>query len=272
MKKLSKSNVSHILKIRKSDSNKGTYGHALIVAGSLGKMGAALIASKACMRSGVGLLTVNVTEDERQIIQIGLPEAMVQIRQRTIGNIESFKSIGIGPGLGTDKKSAIILKSALLANTPIVIDADALNLIAQNNWINLLPKNCILTPHPMEFDRLFGEHKSKSERLIKATKLASELCVIIVLKGNETIICSPENSFINTTGNAGLAKAGSGDALTGIITAFLAQGYKAFEAASIGVYIHGLAADLCLKEQSMESMLIGDVIENLGNAFKKIMK
>jgi NAD(P)H-hydrate epimerase len=272
MKKLNKTYVKSILKLRKSDSHKGTYGHALIVAGSKCKMGAALIASKACLRSGVGLLTVCVPEDERQIIQIGLPEAMVEIRQKTLGNIESFKSIGIGPGLGTDKKSVKFVKSALSTKIPIVIDADALNIIAQYNWNFLLPKNGILTPHPAEFDRLFGEHKSKPERMLKAMKMAKELSIVIVLKGHETFICGPENSFINTSGNAGLAKGGSGDALTGIITAFLAQGYKAIDAASIGVYVHGLAADICLKNQSMESMLIGDVIDKLGNAFMKIVK
>lgn len=272
MKKLNKTYIKSILKSRKLDSHKGTYGHALIIAGSMGKMGAALIASEACMRSGVGLLTVFIPEDERQIIQIGLPEAIVAIREKTLVNIESFKSIGIGPGLGTDKKSSKIVKNALLLKTPIVIDADALNIIAQYNWINLLPKHCILTPHPTEFDRLFGEHKSKQERMIKAMKLAKEFGIIIILKGHETFICSPDISFTNSSGNAGLAKGGSGDALTGIITAFLAQGYSAIDAASIGVYIHGLAADICLKEQSMESMLIGDVIDNLGNAFKKIMK
>ncbi len=272
IKKLNKTYVKSILQIRKSDSHKGTYGHALILAGSKGKMGAALIASKACLRSGVGLLTVCPPEDERQIIQIGVPEAMVAIRQNKLSHLELFQAIGIGPGLGIDRKSERLVKSALSANIPIVLDADALNIISKNNWINLLPKNCILTPHPKEFDRLFGEHKSKPERILKAMKMAKELGVIIVLKGYETLVCGPEISLINTSGNAGLAKGGSGDALTGIITAFLAQGYKAIDAASIGVYIHGLAADICLKEQSMESMLIGDAIDNLGNAFKKILK
>lgn len=272
MKKLNKTYIKSILKSRKLDSHKGTYGHTLMLAGSKGKMGAALIASKACLRSGVGLLTVNTPEDERQIIQIGLPEAMVEIRQKTLGKLQSYKSIGIGPGLGTDKKTATLVKSSFSAKIPIVLDADALNLIAQYNWINLLPKNCILTPHQIEFDRLFGEHNSKPERMLKAMKMAKEWGIIIVLKGHETFICSPEISFINTNGNAGLAKGGSGDALTGIITSFLAQGYKAIDAALIAVYIHGLAADICLKEQSMESMLIGDVIDDLGNAFKKIAK
>ena len=272
MKKINKSYISSILKRRKSDSHKGTYGHALIVAGSSIKMGAALIASKACLRAGVGLLTVNVPEEERQIIQIGLPEAMVAVRQNAVGSLDSFQSLGIGPGLGIDKKSERLLKSALSANIPLVLDADALNIISKNNWINLVSKKSIITPHPKEFDRLFGEHKNKEERRQKAIKMAKELDNIIVLKDYETIVCGGDEVYINTTGNAGLAKGGSGDALTGIITSFLAQGYNAIEAATIGVYIHGLAADLCLKEQSMESMLIEDVIEKLGDSFKKIMK
>lgn len=272
MKKLNKSNLSSKLKRRKPDSHKGTYGHALIVAGNTGKMGAALIASKACMRSGVGLITANVPEDERQIIQIGLPEAMVAIRQNKLIHLELFQAIGIGPGLGIDKKSEKLVKSALSNDIPLVLDADALNIISKNNWINLMPKNSIITPHPKEFDRLFGEQKSKQDRMQKAVKMANELEIIIVLKGHETLVCGANEAYINSTGNAGLAKGGSGDALTGIITAFLAQGYRNIDAASIGVYIHGLAAELCLKEQSMESMLIGDVINMLGNAFKKIMK
>ena len=272
MKKLNKSYIKSIFKTRKSDSNKGPLGHALIIAGSKGKMGAALIASKACLRSGVGLLSVCVPEEERQIIQIGLPEAMVAIRQKTLGNIELFNSIGIGPGLGTDKKSANIVKNALLAKVPLVIDADALNVIAKYDLINLLPKNCILTPHPKEFERLFGEYKSKAEKILKAIKMAKELEIIIVLKDYESLICGLDKVYMNTTGNAGLAKGGSGDALTGIITAFLAQGYEPIKAATMGVYIHGLAADICLKEQSMESMLIEDVIKNLGYAFKNISK
>lgn len=235
-------------------------------------MGAALIASRACMRSGVGLLTVNVPEDERQIIQFGLPEAMIAYRQSKLSQLESFQSLGIGPGLGTDKKSERLVKSALSANIPLVLDADALNIISKNNWINILPKNCIITPHTKEFDRLFGEHKSKEERIQKAIKIAKILDIVIVLKDHETLIINANEVFINTTGNAGLAKGGSGDALAGIITAFLAQGYKAIDAATIGVYIHGLAADLCLKDQSMESILIGDIIDKLGNAFKKITK
>jgi NAD(P)H-hydrate epimerase len=272
MKKLNKTYVKSILKLRKSDSHKGTYGHALIIAGSMGKMGAAMIASKACLRSGIGLLTVNVPEDERQIIQNGLPEAMIAVRQIKLSQLESFQSIGIGPGLGTDKKSERLVRSALSASIPLVLDADALNVISKKKWITIIPKESIITPHSKEFDRLFGEHKSKEERRQKAIKIAKECGIIIVLKGHETFICGPEISFINTSGNAGLAKGGSGDALTGIIAAFLAQGYMAIDAALIGVYIHGLAADICLKEQSMESMLIGDVIENLGNAFKKIAK
>lgn len=268
MKELTKKHIRTLIKDRKQDSHKGTYGHSLLIAGNTGTMGAAVIAAKACLRTGTGLLTVNVPEEERIILQVAVPEAMVTAREKQI-DLKKISAIGIGPGLGTGKLQKAILQSILKnSECPLVLDADALNIIAGDNKLwKSVPASTIITPHPKEFDRLFGEHKHHEDRIQKAMAKAAELKLIIVLKGHHTVITSGTHSFYNTTGNAGLAKGGSGDALTGMITAFLAQGSKPLDAALVSVYLHGLAAELTLKEQSMESMLISDVINNIGKAF-----
>ena len=257
---------------RAASSHKGNYGHALIIAGSRGKMGACVIASHACFRTGVGLLSVNVPADERMILQTSIPEAMVVMREDGT-NPNNFSAVGIGSGLGISKASEKLLKQVIdNLHTPLLLDADALNMIASKNaLLEKLPKAAILTPHPKEFDRLFGNHQSETARTKKAIKMAVKYNIVIVLKGAKTIITYKEETVVNTSGNAGLAKGGSGDALAGMITAFLAQGYTPFTAAKLGVYLHGLAADIALKKQSMESMLITDVIEYIGEAFKRTM-
>ncbi len=269
MKKITRKHIRTIIPGRKNDSHKGTYGHSLLIAGNTGTMGAAVIAAKACLRSGTGLLTVHVPEEERVILQTSVPEAMVSLREKH-PDLKKISAIGIGPGLGTGSSQKTLLKY-ILKNTscPLVLDADALNIIAGDNSLwKAVPASTIITPHPKEFDRLFGEHKTQEDRIKGAIAKAAELKLVIVLKGHHTIITSGTQAFYNTTGNAGLAKGGSGDALTGMITAFLAQGSKPLDAALAAVYLHGLAADLTLKEQSMESMLITDVIGQLGKAFK----
>ena len=263
--------IQKLFKKRVPDSHKGNHGHALIIAGSKSKMGAAIICAKACLRAGAGLVTINIQKKERLAVFTAVPEAMIEFREDK-KNWEHYNSFAIGPGIGTDKSAENQLKS-FIANikTPIVFDADALNILAKNQEELLnLPQKSILTPHVKEFDRLFGNHDSESERRETATTKAKELQLIIVLKGHKTFITDGEKSFENSTGNSGLAKGGSGDALTGIIAAFLAQDYEPLNAALLGVYIHGLAADITLETQSAESMLITDVIENLGKAFKKI--
>ncbi len=269
MKKLTKSIIRGILKTRKTNSHKGDYGHALIIAGSKNKMGAAVIASKACMRAGVGMLSVNIPETECLALQVSIPEAMTVFRSNTKKDIFKYSALAIGPGIGTHKVEVNILKHIFTTFTnPILLDADALNIIANNNdFFNKLPKETVITPHSKEFDRLFGKHENHNERMLSAVLFAKKYNIVIVLKGHQTLVTFNGNSYININGNAGLAKAGSGDALSGIITAFLAQGYMPFNAALLGVYIHGLAADITLKNQSMESMLITDVINNLGKAF-----
>lgn len=272
MENLTHDMVKSSTKPRQKSSHKGDFGHSLLIVGSQGKMGAAVIASRACLRTGTGLLTVSVPKCERLILQIAIPEAMLVMRERAENNLNNFTAIGIGCGIGTDKSSTQIVSHVLAECTkPMVLDADALNIIASNKYlIEKIYSNTILTPHPKEFDRLFGVHKNMEERMKTAIEKAKEFELIIVLKGHKTLITHEGEAFLNSTGNAGLAKGGSGDALTGIITALLSQGYTPFDAAKFGVYLHGLAADLALEKQSMESMLITDVIEYLGQAFKSI--
>lgn len=264
--------IQSLYKPRNPDSHKGDYGHALIVAGSKGKMGAADIAAKACLRAGVGLATVNVPEEERGILQIAVPEAMLAMRENTT-DISHFSAACIGPGIGTDKGGQELLEDLLdRFHQPLLLDADALNMVAANNKLfDKILAGTVLTPHPLEFDRLFGIHETRESRISTAIAMAAKHKWVIVLKGHKTLVTHGSEVFVNNTGNAGLAKGGSGDALSGIICAFLAQGYKPFDAARIGVYIHGLAADIALNKQSVESMLITDVIDCLGSAFKSLM-
>ncbi len=232
-------------------------------------MGAATIAARACLRTGAGLLTVCAPESERGILQVSIPEAMVVAREGTGPDLTRFTAIGIGPGLGTSQQEKDFLAAMLGRSAkPMVLDADALNMIARDKeLLQAVPKGSILTPHPKEFDRLFGDHDTEEQRTGTALQMAEVLGLVLVLKGPETKVTQGGKIVTNTTGNAGLAKGGSGDALTGMITALLAQGYGPFDAAQCGVYLHGLAADFALEKQSPESMLITDVIECIGQAF-----
>ena len=271
--------INHIrsfFKSRKPFSHKGHFGHALLIAGNTGKMGAALLAAKSCLRSGTGLLTVAVPEGADPVFHVALPEAMIVHRDADHLLQGNYSAIGIGPGLGTSASVQSITELVLKqAKAPVVIDADALNILAEHiNWLDALPSQpsqTILTPHPKEFDRLFGISSNDPERWQKAIIASKQYHVVIILKGHFTLIVSEGKIWINHNGNAGLAKGGSGDTLTGIITAFLSQGYTAENAALLGVYLHGLAADITLAEnQSAESLLASDLTENLGRAFKQI--
>ena len=262
--------IKNTYKKRPFNSHKGTHGHALLIAGSTDKMGATIIASKACLRSGVGLLTVAFSPEIKNVLFNSIPEAMYE-NTCVMNDLSPYQAIGIGPGIGVDEISLQYIYELYENKIPVVFDADALNLIAKYkiDWKNFnFP--FVLTPHPKEFDRLFGEHNSESERRSSAFQKAAALNCVIVLKGHKTFITDGTNIFENTTGNSGLAKGGSGDALTGMITSFLTQGYTTLEAVKLGVYLHGLAADITLQTQSEESMLITDVIENIGLAFKHL--
>jgi NAD(P)H-hydrate epimerase len=266
---MNKEAIASIIKPRDPLSHKGNYGHALLIAGNIGRMGAAVLASRACLRSGVGLLTVNVPKEERSILQIAIPEAMLNWREEPIRHINTFSTIGIGPALGTSDDELELLKTVLSNyKNPIAIDADALTLLSQHHelWPQIAAGS-ILTPHPKEFDRLFGEHDSLIARKEKAIQVSLQFDWVIILKGHATDVIYKGACWTNDTGNAGLAKGGSGDVLCGMVTALLSQGYPSFDAAKAAVYLHGLAADIAIKEQPMESLLATDVIESIGLAF-----
>ncbi len=272
--------VASFYKKRLKFSHKGTYGHALIIAGSKGKMGAATLATKACLRSGVGLVTAYVPECGYNIMQISIPEAMVITEPQrdflsTSIKLENYKAIGIGPGIGTKKETAKFVESTLKSLTiPIVIDADALNIISKNKkLLNYVPRNSILTPHPKEFERLAGKTKSDEKRLKKQISLAKEHSFFVILKGAHTAIACPDGKvYFNNTGNPGMASGGSGDVLTGILIGLLAQGYSSRKCCLLGVYLHGLAGDIAIQGKSEESLIAGDIIENLCKAFYRLEK
>ncbi len=258
-------------------SHKGTFGHALLISGSYGKLGASILASKACLRSGCGLLTTHIPRCGYNILQTAFPEAMISTDKNqdyisSIPNDDKYSAIGIGPGIGTNEETAQALEQFLKNNTkPIVLDADALNILAKNqNLLQFLNPMSILTPHPGEFDRLTHKHSSGFERFKTQKQFALKYNCIVVLKGHYTSIVLPNgNTFFNSTGNAGMATAGSGDVLTGIITSLLAQGYSPENAAVYGVFLHGRAGDFALENNSMETLVASDIISNLWKAFQK---
>ena len=260
-----------ILRKRTKFSHKGTYGHALLVAGSSGKTGAALLAAEACLRTGVGLLTAHLPKDALLPMQIYLPEAMTSIDKSEthcteIDDIIPYTAIGVGPGIGKNAETATLLKKIIQeATQPLVLDADALNIISENpTWLSFLPDNTILTPHPKEFERLFGKTNDSYERLELQRKMSVTHNIIIVLKGAHTAITFPNGTcFFNSTGNPGMATAGSGDVLTGMILSLLAQRYTPQEAALLGVYLHGKAGDEAAKEIGENSMIARDIIKSL---------
>ncbi|WP_299579839.1 NAD(P)H-hydrate dehydratase [uncultured Sunxiuqinia sp.] len=272
--------VTNKMTRRKKFSHKGTYGHALLVAGSYGKVGAAILSSRACLRSGVGLLTTHIPHSAYQIIQTAIPEAMCSIDASDLmftefPDLTQFTAVGVGPGLGVKPNSQRALKQLLEANpSKLVLDADALNILANHpEWLELLSVNTVLTPHPKEFERLVGETPDSYTRLQKQMEFSRKYQVIVVLKGAHTCISCPDGQvFINATGNPGMATAGSGDALTGIILGLLAQHFTPLDAAQLGVFVHGLAGDLAAEQQGEVALIAGDLIDTLGEAFSVLVK
>ena len=259
-------------------AHKGKMGNALIIAGSYGMCGASVLATQACLRVGAGKVTTHTPKRNSTILQISVPEAIIQFdREETTFSeavdTEDFNALGIGPGLGTSEQTAIAIIAQLRrTQCPTVVDADAINILANHRaWIQQLPKGIIMTPHPKEFDRLEGPSNDSFERLMKARDLAERIQGYVLLKGHHSSLCLPDGHIIfNSTGNAGMATAGSGDVLTGIITGLLARGYKPQEACVVGVYLHGLAGDLAAQELGQESLIAGDIINYLPQAFKRI--
>ena len=257
--------------------NKGLMGHALVVAGSYGMAGAAVLAGRACMRSGVGKLTICTPRRNYDVMQISLPEAILSAGKEDYFfteplDTEHYDAVGMGPGLGQHEDTAIALISQIRrTQCPMVIDADALNILASHKaWMQQLPQNLILTPHVGEFDRLGnGGSEGDYDRLSKALDLAQHLQAYILLKGHYSALCLPSGKvFFNPTGNAGMATAGSGDVLTGIITGLLARGYNREDACIVGMYLHGLAGDLAAKQLGKESLMAGDIVAYLPQAFE----
>jgi len=271
--------IKQLMKPRQKFSHKGTFGHSLLVVGSYGKMGAAIMSAHALLRSGAGLLTVCVPQCGYDIMQTSVPEATALVNgnefiQFTELDISSYSAIGIGPGIRTENDTQQSVKTILQTfKKPLVIDADALNSISLNReWLSLIPPNSILTPHPKEFERLTKSVSNDFERHQLQIEFSKQYNVYVVLKGAHTCITTPQGeSYFNSTGNSGLAKGGSGDVLTGLITGLLAQGYSSFEASLIGVYVHGMAGDITKEEKGEVAMIPTDVIKNIPSAFKQMM-
>lgn len=276
---LTKEYIKDNFKKRNKFSHKGTFGHACLIGGSYGKMGAMILAAKACLRTGAGFTTVISPECGYEILQTTVPESMVRIskgkfyhEEFNLGNLD-FEAIGVGPGMGMERESANALKSLIQnSSVPLILDADALNIISENKtWLHFLPAGSILTPHPGEFQRLVGKWETSDEMIEMQKEFTFKFQCIVVLKGAYTSITTPGgNLFFNSTGNPGLAKGGSGDTLTGIITALCAQGFSTLEAALSGVYLHGLAADLAAQEINEYGLLASDVIEFIPKAISQI--
>jgi ADP-dependent NAD(P)H-hydrate dehydratase / NAD(P)H-hydrate epimerase len=270
--------IKSLVSPRANFSHKGDYGKALLLVGSKGKMGAAILAAKAAMRSGLGLLTAHIAACGYSSLQTAVPECMTSTDEQDehISRVKlelDFDAIGIGPGLGTHQDTVSVLQQVLSKyNKPVVLDADALNIIAVNsNTLHLIPKGSILTPHPKEFERLAGNSSNGFEQLQKLKEFAKACESIVVLKGSFTAIADANGKiFFNSSGNPGMATGGSGDVLTGIITALLAKGLASLDAARLGVYLHGLAADIAVAELGEEALIASDIIGYLPQAWIKL--
>lgn len=274
------SDAKSLLKKRDRFTHKGTYGHGLLVAGKLGMMGAAQFAAKAAYKSGIGLLTIHAPRTANAILQTTVPEAIYspdasQICFSEAPATDGYTNIAAGPGLGTSGETLAALSQLLQRrHKPMVLDADALNLIGTNkNLLNQIPQGSILTPHPKEFDRIMGNSNTSYERLEKAIKLSKQFRLVVVLKGAYTATVLPNGEvYFNSTGNPGMATAGSGDVLTGVLLSLLSQGYNPAESAILGVYLHGLAGDLAANDLTVFGVTASDIIDYLPKAFAQLHK
>ncbi|WP_417011740.1 NAD(P)H-hydrate dehydratase [Bacteroides clarus] len=270
--------VASMLKPRGKFAHKGNFGRALLIAGSQGMAGASVLAARACLRSGVGLLTVHIPFCNNFIVQTSVPEAMTEIdindvRFSCATDTDDYQAVGIGPGLGkAGDTEAALLEQIESCQTPMVVDADALNLLGEHrSYIGRLPKGSILTPHPKELERLVGKCQNSYERLTKARELARSAGVHILLKGAYSVVIAPSGKcWFNPTGNPGMATGGSGDVLTGVVLALLAQGYDAETAARMAAYVHGLAGDIACKKHGVMGMTAGDIVTCLPPAWRML--
>ncbi|MBO9151483.1 NAD(P)H-hydrate dehydratase [Chitinophaga sp. GCM10012297] len=273
--------IHTIYRPRNAFSHKGTYGHALMIAGSYGKMGAALLATRACLKAGAGLVTAHIPRCGYEILQTAVPEAMCNTEESAhysshfdepfrLHQAPDYAAIGIGPGIGTENATAKALERLLLAyRKPMVLDADALNIVGKYPALLAeIPEDSILTPHPKEFERLFGATGDHFERLELLTRKARELKLYVLLKGKYSAMACPDGAvYFNPTGNPGMATAGAGDVLTGILTGLLSQGYTPKAALLLGAWLHGLAGDLAADDLSEEALTAEDIVHYLGQAY-----
>ena len=270
--------VASMLKPRGKFAHKGNFGRALLIAGSQGMAGASVLAARACLRSGVGLLTVHIPFCNNFIVQTSVLEAMTEIdindvRFSCATDTDDYQAVGIGPGLGkAGDTEAALLEQIESCQTPMVVDADALNLLGEHrSYIGRLPRGSILTPHPKELERLVGKCQNSYERLTKARELARSAGVHILLKGAYSVVIAPSGKcWFNPTGNPGMATGGSGDVLTGVVLALLAQGYDAETAARMAAYVHGLAGDIACKKHGVMGMTAGDIVTCLPPAWRML--
>ncbi len=272
--------VTRLFRVRARFDHKGSYGHLLVAAGSPGKMGAAVLASKAALRSGAGLVTCHVPCCGNEIIQCSVPEVMTRMDQSDIMITDitdpgSFDAVAAGPGMGVRSNSQKALRKLLEEyDGRLVLDADALNILSLNpEWFSLLKEGTILTPHPGEFERMAGAAANSYQRMLLQIDFSKKYKVIVVLKGAFTSISFPHGEvWFNSTGNPGMATAGSGDVLTGMIGSLLAQGLDPSNASVAGVYLHGLAGDMAAEKRGEEALIASDLIENIGNAYLRIKR
>jgi NAD(P)H-hydrate epimerase len=280
---LEKQDIERYVLPRCKFAHKGEFGNVCIIAGSLGMMGASVLATKACLRMGAGRVTAHVPNRLSHIIQISVPEALVSMDddEEAFSNYpapKGYSAIAIGPGIGRRQQTSCAMLAMLTEickyrePMPLVLDADALNLLSElPNGLTLLPPNSVITPHVGEFERIFGNSSSAYERNLLQIEMAHRYSIFIVLKGAHTSIATPEGRcFFNTTGNPGMATAGSGDVLTGMIISLLAQKYPVLHAVSAGVWLHGAAGDIAVSKQGQQCVMAGDIIENIGKAFNEL--
>lgn len=276
---IGKNEVLPIYIPRQKYAHKGDFGHSLIIGGSYGKMGSVMLTSRAALAIGAGLVTAYVPKSGYQIMQTGFPEAMVitDDDEEFISNI-SFDMeptvIGLGIGMGTETKTVSALEKFLKSNkTPLVIDADGLNMLStKKKLLKALPEHTVLTPHPKELERLIGAWNDDFDKLKKTKAFSKKYKVIVVIKGAHTITVFQDKYYINTTGNPGMATAGSGDVLTGVITGLISQGYEPLSATVFGVYLHGKAADIAIEDLGYQSLIASHIIEALGEAYIDLFK
>ncbi|MCH8902939.1 MAG: NAD(P)H-hydrate dehydratase [Bacteroidetes bacterium] len=280
---ISQNLIQNLIHPRKKFNHKGNFGHGLIIAGSFGKMGAAILAARACLRAGSGLLSMHVPKIGYEIMQTSVPEAMVSIDrgQKIISDLKRVyepklhNAVALGPGLGTDKKTREAVLGFIKRSTrPIIIDADGLNILSKHkSYFKHLPANSILTPHPKEFERLVGRSKNDFDRQKKQIAFSKKYKIHVIVKGAHSSITDPEGtSYFNATGNPGMATGGSGDVLTGILCSLIAQSYSPLQACILGVYLHGLAGDIAAKKMTTYSLIASDIVDNFGEAYKTMSK